>query len=42
MLVDWNWAGLGNPLVDLAFWLPSLFMEGGPAADRSCSRTRAT
>jgi hypothetical protein len=29
-LVDWNWAGLGNPLVDLAFWLPSLFAEGGP------------
>lgn len=30
-IVDWNWAGLGNPLVDLAFWLPSLSMEGGPA-----------
>ena len=30
-LVDWNWAGLGNPQVDLAFWLPSLFAEGGPA-----------
>lgn len=30
-IVDWNWAGLGNPLVDFAFWLPSLFMEGGPA-----------
>jgi hypothetical protein len=29
-LVDWNWAGLGNPDVDLAFWLPSLFAEGGP------------
>jgi hypothetical protein len=29
-IVDWNWAGLGNPLVDLAFWLPSLFAEGGP------------
>lgn len=29
-IVDWNWAGLGNPEVDLAFWLPSLFMEGGP------------
>ena len=28
-LVDWNWAGLGNPEIDLAFWLPSLFMEGG-------------
>jgi Phosphotransferase enzyme family len=30
-IVDWNWASVGNPLVDLAFWLPSLFMEGGPA-----------
>lgn len=29
-IVDWNWAGLGNPQVDFAFWLPSLFMEGGP------------
>ena len=29
-IVDWNWAGLANPLVDLAFWLPSLFGEGGP------------
>jgi Phosphotransferase enzyme family len=31
VLVDWNWASLGNPHVDLAFWLPSLFVEGGPA-----------
>ncbi len=31
VLVDWNWACLGNPLVDLAFWLPSLSMEGGPS-----------
>jgi Phosphotransferase enzyme family len=30
-LVDWNWASVGNPLVDLAFWLPSLYVEGGPA-----------
>ncbi len=30
-LVDWNWASVGNPLVDLAFWLPSLFVEGGPS-----------
>jgi hypothetical protein len=29
-IVDWNWAGLANPAVDLAFWLPSLFAEGGP------------
>jgi hypothetical protein len=30
VLVDWNWAHAGNPRVDVAFWLPSLFMEGGP------------
>jgi hypothetical protein len=30
VLVDWNWAGRGNPIVDLAFWLPSLYVEGGP------------
>jgi Phosphotransferase enzyme family len=29
-LVDWNWASVGNPMVDIAFWLPSLFGEGGP------------
>jgi hypothetical protein len=31
ILVDWNWAGTANPLVDAAFWMPSLFAEGGPA-----------
>jgi Phosphotransferase enzyme family len=30
LLVDWNWAQTGNPAVDVAFWLPSLFAEGGP------------
>jgi hypothetical protein len=30
MLVDWNWACRGNPLVDVAGWLPSLRTEGGP------------
>jgi hypothetical protein len=30
VLVDWNWAGTGNPQVDAAFWMPSLFAEGGP------------
>ena len=30
LLVDWNWAHTGNPAVDVAFWLPSLFAEGGP------------
>jgi hypothetical protein len=30
ILVDWNWASIGNPLVDMAVWLPSLRLEGGP------------
>jgi hypothetical protein len=30
-LVDWNWASVGNPMIDLAFWLPSLYVEGGPS-----------
>jgi hypothetical protein len=31
LIVDWNWAGLGNEMIDAAFWAPSLFVEGGPA-----------
>ena len=30
VLVDWNWAHVGNPSVDVASWLPSLADEGGP------------
>lgn len=30
LLVDWNCACLGNPELDLGFWLPSLAAEGGP------------
>lgn len=30
VLVDWNWACLGNPTMDAAFWAPSLHAEGGP------------
>ena len=30
VLVDWNWAVRGNPVMDLAAWLPSLHAEGGP------------
>lgn len=30
VLVDWNWACIGNPRVDIGAWLPSLRMEGGP------------
>jgi len=39
VLVDWNWASVGNPAVDVAFWLPSLTLEGGPEPDeivRTC------
>jgi len=30
VLVDWNLACVGNGLFDVAFWLPSLRLEGGP------------
>jgi hypothetical protein len=30
-LVDWNWASIGNPRVDFAFWLASVRLEGGPS-----------
>ena len=30
VLVDWNLACAGNPVLDVAFWLPSLTLEGGP------------
>ena len=33
VLVDWNWACVGNGLFDLAAWLPSLHAEGGPAPE---------
>jgi len=33
LLVDWNWACVGNPAVDVAFWLPSLRLEEGPEPD---------
>jgi hypothetical protein len=29
-LVDWNIACAGNALMDVVFWLPSLWLEGGP------------
>lgn len=31
LFVDWNWAARGNALLDVAFWLPSLALDGGPA-----------
>ena len=33
IVIDWNHARLANPDVDVAFWLPSLHAEGGPAPD---------
>ncbi len=33
VLIDWNFARVGNPDVDIAFWLPSLAAENGPAPD---------
>ena len=30
VFVDWNIALVGNPALDVAFWLPSLAYEGGP------------
>jgi hypothetical protein len=33
LLVDWSNAARGNPLLDIAMWLPSLHLEGGPPPD---------
>jgi hypothetical protein len=33
VLVDWNWACRGHGAVDVAAWLPSLHLEGGPRPD---------
>ena len=33
MLFDWSHARIGNPAFDVAFWLPSLALEGGPAPE---------
>lgn len=33
VLVDWNHAHVGNSRFDVAFWLPSLALEGGPEPD---------
>ena len=30
ILVDWNWTSLANPDIDVAAWLPSVRVEGGP------------
>lgn len=33
VLIDWDCAAVGNPEFDVAFWLPSLHLEGGPAPE---------
>ena len=33
IVIDWNHARLANPDLDVAFWLPSLHAEGGPAPE---------
>lgn len=33
VFVDWNWACRGDGIVDIAGWLPSLHVEGGPLPD---------
>jgi hypothetical protein len=33
LLVDWNLVRRGNPLFDVAAWLPSLAFEGGPVPE---------
>ena len=33
VLVDWNFAELSNARLDIAFWLPSLLLEGGPSPE---------
>ncbi|MCA1844407.1 MAG: hypothetical protein LC792_14700 [Actinobacteria bacterium] len=33
LLVDWNLAAIGTRRLDVAFWLPSLQLEGGPAPE---------
>ena len=34
VLVDWNWAVRGPAELDLAYWLPSLRLEGGPLPEQ--------
>jgi hypothetical protein len=37
LLVDRNWASVGNATMDLVAWLPSLRDEGGPLPDELVS-----
>ena len=33
IIFDWSHGRVGNPEFDVAFWLPSLALEGGPEPD---------
>jgi aminoglycoside phosphotransferase (APT) family kinase protein len=37
VLVDWNWVCVGNPVLDVVGWAPSLHFEGGPAPEELVS-----
>jgi len=37
VLIDWNWAVRGPAELDLACWLPSLRLEGGPEPEHVAS-----
>jgi len=37
VLFDWNLAAVGNPEFDVAFWLPSLTLEGGPLPEEAAA-----
>jgi len=37
VLVDWNWVCVGNSILDLVGWAPSLCREGGPRPDEFVS-----
>ncbi len=34
VLIDWNFACVGEPVFDVAAWLPSLHAEGGPPPEQ--------
>ncbi|MDH4113612.1 MAG: aminoglycoside phosphotransferase family protein [Actinomycetota bacterium] len=38
-LIDWNFACIGNPVFDVAAWLPSLHAEGEPPPERILDTT---
>ena len=41
LLVDWNLTAVGDPQIDVVFWLPSLAAEGGPAPGGGPARRSA-